>query len=571
MDGLNECSFILSPGYPGWQMKGRVMDGVFLDASRLASEAKRGIWPDRVVTDYLDVWVAARPHDTAIIAFREEDRSTTRLTYRELNARVAAVASALTGLGVGRGDVVAFQLPNWWEFVAVYLATVRIGAVSNPLMPIFRHRELAFMLALAESKVFIAPAKFRGFDHATLARALAREVPSLQHVLVVGGEDADAFEIRLARTASQGMYAAGAALAPNDVTQLLYTSGTTGEPKGVMHTSNTLLGTVKKFAERMEVGASDVVFMPSPLAHQLGFAYGILMTQLMGLPLVLLDVWNPASAADLIERHRPTFTFAATPFLADLANLPGIAARRLDSLRIFVSSGAPIPPAVVQATQERLRVTVATCWGMTECCSVTVTPPSGYKVLESDGCRLDGEEVRIVDESGAEVPRGVEGTLQIRGAALFVGYLKRPQLYALDQDGWFDTGDLARMDDEGYIRICGRKKDIVIRGGENIPVIEVESALYRMPEIADVAIVAMPDPRLVERACAFVTLRPGQSLTLAQLRQHLAAQEVAKHFWPERLEIIDEMPRTPTGKIQKFVLRERARKLLPESDARAVT
>lgn len=547
------------------------MDGIFLDDARLAREAERGIWPGHVVTDYLDQWIEMRPDDTAIIAFREEDRTTTRLTYRQLNDRVAAIASTLAELGVRRGDVVAFQLPNWWEFVAVYLGCVRIGAAANPLMPIFRHRELAFMLALAESKVFIAPAKFRGFDHASLARALVQDVPSLQHVLLVGGEGEDAFEARVAQSATACPYASGAALAPNDVTQLLYTSGTTGEPKGVMHTSNTLLGTVRKFADRMDVRTSDVVFMPSPLAHQLGFAYGILLTQLMGIPLVLLDVWNPASAAELIERHRATFTFAATPFLADLAGFPGIAERRLDSLRLFVSSGAPIPPAIVQATQERLGVTVVTCWGMTECCSVTMTPPSGYKVLESDGCVLDGEEVRVVDASRKELPRGVEGTLQIRGAALFVGYLKRPRLYALDPDGWFDTGDVARMDAEGYIRICGRNKDIVIRGGENIPVIEVESALYRMPEVADAAIVAMPDPRLIERACAFVTVRPGQSLTLARLRQHLAEEAVSKHFWPERLEIIDEMPRTPTGKIQKFVLRERARTFRPEAEAHAVT
>lgn len=546
------------------------MDGVFLDDSRLAREAERGIWPGHVVTDYLDEWVATRPDDTAIIAFREADRATSRLTFRELNERVATVARMLAELGVGRGDVVAFQLPNWWEFVAVYLACVRIGATANPLMPIFRHRELAFMLALAESKVFIAPSEFRGFDHASLARALVQDVPSLQHVLLVGGEGEDAFEARLAQVSAAGAYASGAALAPNDVTQLLYTSGTTGEPKGVMHTSNTLLGTVRQFADRMDVRTSDVVFMPSPLAHQLGFAYGILMTQLMGIPLVLLDVWNPASAAELIEGHRATFTFAATPFLADLAGFPGIAERRVDSLRLFVSSGAPIPPAVVQATQERLGVTVVTCWGMTECCSVTMTPPSGYKVLESDGCVLEGEEVRIVDASGKELPNGVEGTLQIRGAALFVGYLKRPQLYALDPDGWFDTGDVARMDDEGYIRICGRNKDIVIRGGENIPVIEVESALYRMPEVADAAIVAMPDPRLVERACAFVTLRRGCALTLEKVQRHLAAEGIAKQFWPERLEIIAEMPRTPTGKIQKFVLRERARNLAPQAEPQAV-
>jgi len=547
------------------------MEGVRLTAARLAREAERGVWPERVATEWFDHWVATRPDDTAIVAFREEDRSTTLLTYAELNHRVSAVASVLAECGVTRGDVVAFQLPNWWEFVAIYLATVRIGATANPLMPIFRHRELAFMLSLAESSVLIAPTRFRGFDHAALSHALAREIPSLQHVLLVGGTGDDAFETRCASATSKSAYASGTALAPNDVTQLLYTSGTTGEPKGVMHTSNTLLGTIGKFAQRMDMGASEVVFMPSPLAHQLGFAYGILLTQLLGSPLVLLDVWNPASAVELIERHRATATFAATPFLADLANFPGIEDRRLDSLRLFVSSGAPIPPAIVQATQERLGVTVVTCWGMTECCSVTMTPPSGYKVLESDGCTLEGEEARIVDESGREVPRGVEGSLQIRGAALFVGYLKRPELYSLDPDGWFDTGDLARMDDEGYIRICGRKKDIVIRGGENIPVIEVESAVYRMPAVADAAIVAMPDPRLVERACLFVTLRPGGRLTLEELRRHLAVEGIAKHFWPERLEIIDEMPRTPTGKIQKFVLRERARSFRVESDPRGVT
>jgi cyclohexanecarboxylate-CoA ligase len=177
--------------------------------------------------------------------------------------------------------------------------------------------------------------------------------------------------------------------------------------------------------------------------------------------------------------------------------------------------------------------------------------------------------VRIVAADARVAARGAPGTLLVRGAALFVGYLKRPALYAVDGDGWFDTGDIARMDEEGYIRICGRKKDIVIRGGENIPVVEVESALYRMPEIAEVAIVAMPDPRLVERACAFATLRAGATVTLDRIRAHLAAEGVAKHFWPERLEILAEMPRTPTGKIQKFVLRERARELAAPAAAAA--
>jgi cyclohexanecarboxylate-CoA ligase len=538
------------------------MEGVFLGPARLAAERRRGVWRGRVLTDYLDGHAAQRPDATAVVAFREESATTTRLTYRELAAHTARTARALHRLGVGRGDVVSFQLPNWWEFFAVHLACVRLGAVSNLLMPIFRHHELSFMLAHAGSKVLVAPARFRGFDHGALARQLARELPQLEHVLLVGGTDEDSFEAHLAR-ADGADFARGAALAPDDVVQLLYTSGTTGEPKGVMHTSNTLIGTIFEFAARLELGPDDVIFMPSPLAHQLGFAYGVTMSILLGIPAVLTDVWSPARAVDLIERERCTFTFAATPFLADLANFPGVEQRDLGRLRVFVSSGAPIPPTVVEAAQSRLQTTVVTCWGMTECMSVTMTPLSGKKVLESDGYALPGEEVRIVGADGREAPRGTPGTLKVRGAALFVGYLKRPQLYDVDEDGWFDTGDLARMDEEGYIRICGRKKDIVIRGGENIPVVEVECALYRMPEVAEAAIVAMPDPRLVERACAFVTLRDGASLDLERVRAHLDAEGVAKHFWPERLEILDAMPRTPTGKIQKFVLRERASRLAP--------
>jgi cyclohexanecarboxylate-CoA ligase len=220
---------------------------------------------------------------------------------------------------------------------------------------------------------------------------------------------------------------------------------------------------------------------------------------------------------------------------------------------------------VVQAARDKLGVAVAASWGMTECLSVTITPPDGSRAAEADGRALANGEVRIVDGDGREAPRGEVGALQVRGASLFVGYLKRPNLYRLDAEGWFDTGDLARMDAQGYIRICGRTKDVIIRGGENIPVVEVEAALYRMPEVADAAVVAMPDPRLQERACAFVTLRPGSSLDLAAVCRRLSGEGFSKHFWPERLEALAEMPRTPTGKIQKFVLRELAKGLQPQS------
>jgi cyclohexanecarboxylate-CoA ligase len=537
------------------------VEGVFLDERRLELERSRGIWTNRVITDYFDRWVADRPDATAIIAFRDEDATTTRLTWRELAQAVTAIAHGLAACGVAKGDVVSFQLPNWWEFVAVHLACVRIGAVSNPLMPIFRHRELSFMVAHAESKVFIAPTRFRGFDHGALALTLKRELPSLGNVFLVGGDGEHSFGDSLLAGMQSGMIEPGTKLGPDDVVQLLYTSGTTGEPKGAMHTSNTLIGTTLTFAERMQLGSHDVVFMPSPLAHQIGFEYGLLVSVLLGAPLVLMDIWSPARAVEMLEEHRATYMFAATPFLADLASFPNIETRALDPFRLFVTSGAPIPPVLVRAAQERLGAHIVAGWGMTECGILTTTNLSGHKVHESDGYPLPYEEVRIVDEQGNDVLREQEGTLKIRGPALFVGYLKRPKLYDVDADGWFDTGDIARMDLQGYIRICGRKKDIIIRGGENIPVVQIESALYKMPQVAEVAIVAMPDARLGERACAFVVARSGKRITMKDVRSFLADDGIAKQFWPERLEIVEQMPRTPTGKIQKFVLRELAKDL----------
>jgi len=306
--------------------------------------------------------------------------------------------------------------------------------------------------------------------------------------------------------------------------------------------------------------------MPSPLAHQLGFCYGMLMPLALGVPFVLTDIWRAPRAAQLIEANGATFCFAATPFLSDLIERN----RSLGRMRLFASSGTTIPPAIVESARAKLGIAVAASWGMTECASVTITPPDGSRADSSDGRALANGEVRIVGDEGREARRGEIGALQVRGASLFVGYHKRPQLYRLDADGWFDTGDLARMDAEGYIRICGRSKDVIIRGGENIPVVEIETALYRMPAIVDAAVVAMPDPRLQERACAFVTVRRNQSVNLEEVCRHLAAEGFSKHFWPERLEQLAEMPRTPTGKIQKFVLRELAKGLAPQAAKPAV-
>ena len=535
-----------------------------LSAQRAEAMRRAGEWRDRLLIDHVDETATTAPDRDAILAWDSVSGTLTTLNYQALVHRSRRIALGLLGLGVQPGDVVAFQLPNRWEFVALHLACLRIGAVSNPLMPIFRERELSFMLEFAQARVLVVPDTFRGFSHAGLARELQARLPQLEHVLVVDGTADDAFEKQILRRRWEDEFDAEAEFAtrraaPNDVIQLLYTSGTTGQPKGVMHTSNTLLAGCAAYAQAAGLGAGTRCYMASPLAHQTGFMYGLMTPLMLGTSVLLQDIWDPATAWRLIGEHGLQFTMGATPFLADLAHAPNALSAEESPLEIFVCGGAPIPRVLAEEAHARLGVRVVAAWGMSECGVVTMTLPGDpeAKIFGTDGVALPGTEVRVVGSDDAPLPPGEEGRLQTRGTFLFVGYLKKPELYGVDGAGWFDTGDLARMDDDGYVRITGRAKDIIIRGGENIPVAELEECLYRLPQVEDAAVVAMPDPRLGERACAFVTLCAGQTLDFAALQAAFEAEGFARQYMPERLEVIEAMPRTASGKIQKFELRAR--------------
>ena len=528
-------------------------------AKRRAAMTAAHYWRDETPLDHLDRAVAKHPEKTAIVAIRAGGGEETHLSYRELDRLSDVLAARLAALGVGRGDVVSFQLPNWWQFSVLHLACLKVGAISNPLMIIFRERELRFMLKLAEAKVLVVPASFRNFDYARMVENIRGDLPALRHVFVVDGEGDAAFEKLLAEDV--GAPPRSHRLGPDDVMQLLYTSGTTGEPKGVMHTSNTMLSNLVPFTERLHLGAGDVIHMPSPMAHQLGFMYGLVMPVMLGATAVLQDVFDPKEMARQLAEENVTFTMGATPFLNDLAEYVERNKASTATLRVFVSAGAPIPRALVSKARKALGAAIISAWGMSENGAVTTTRPEDReeKTMETDGCALAGMEVRVVDAHGNAAPFGQEGQLQVRGCSNFVGYLKRPELDNTTEEGWFDTGDLARMDDEGYIRIAGRSKDIIIRGGENIPVVEVENLLFKHPAVAAVAVVGYPDARLGERACAFVVLREGASLSFEEMIAYLKAQQMAQQYIPERLEIVAELPRTPSGKVQKFKLRDVAK------------
>jgi cyclohexanecarboxylate-CoA ligase len=537
-----------------------------LIAPRLAAMKQAGLWKDQTVLHAMAQALSHCPDKTAVVAHRADRPAPLRLSYRELDARAARIAASLQAMGVGRADVVSFQLPNWWEFIALSLACARLGAVANPVMPIFRQRELKFMLDFGDAKVLVVPKLYKGFDHEAMARELLPQLTCTPKLVVVDGTGPDSFEQALLGDSSAPALAeelapgSEPALTADDVLLLMYTSGTTGEPKGVMHTSNTLFANLRAFIQAYALSPQDVILGASPMAHLTGFGYLAMIPLLLNATTVLQDIWEPRQALELIRDERITFSMASSPFVADLCAAAEAGGPVSPAFANFCCAGAPIPPVLIDRAHQVLGLRVSSAWGMTECGAVTVTEPARalHKSGTTDGRPLPGIDLKVVDPDGAALPTGQTGKLLVRGASLFGGYLKRAHLNATDADGWFDTGDLAFLDAEGYVRINGRSKDLIIRGGENIPVMEIENLLYKHPAVAVVAIVGYPDARLGERACAFVTPKPGARFTLEDMSRHLSEHQVTKQYHPERLELMPDMPKTPSGKLQKFKLREMA-------------
>jgi cyclohexanecarboxylate-CoA ligase len=487
-----------------------------------------------LVDDALAAGARSHPGRAAVV-----DRGRT-ITYGELDERVARAAGMLGARGVQPGDVVSFQLPNWWEAAVVHHAAIRIGAISNPIVPIYREREVGFILRQARSRVLVIPDAFRRFDFRAMADRLRDGLPDLRDVLVAG---TDAFDRALAEA---DPVAPAAGRAASDVALLLYTSGTEADPKGVLHSHETLVYECRSIIDLYGLSGEDRVFMPSPVTHITGVLYGLQMPFMLGTSVALLDVWDPARALEIIERERSTMTVAATPFLHGLTHAPELEARDVSSLRILACGGADIPPALIRRARERLGACATRVYGSTECPTVTGTPPDAPEDshAETDGAPIAPSQLRLVD-----------GELQVRGPDLFLGYLDA----ALDEgaftpDGWFRTGDLGTVDDAGRLTITGRAKDVIIRGGENLSAREIEDLLAEHPCVGEAAVVGFPDEVLGERVCAFV-VGDGSSPALEELVSFLRGRGVAAQKLPERLRVVDELPRTASGKVQKFVLR----------------
>jgi cyclohexanecarboxylate-CoA ligase len=489
--------------------------------------------------------------------------STTSVTYAAMHERALRLAVGLKRAGLGAGDRIAVQLPNWTEFPVIAAAANRIGAVLVPIMPIYRGDEVGFVLRHSGAKAVITCGEFRGFDHRAMMQGLLAEAPEVQGLYVARGTDAD----RLGALEVEGDLAALAAEAgpdssPDDPFLIVYTSGTTSRPKGCFHTFNTIRASAAAIRESLDYQRDDVQFGPSPITHSTGLVTSVLLPLLVGASSYLMEVFEPDEALRRIEQHRLTAAVTATPFLQMLMQAYDPERHDASSLRLWVCAGSPIPGSVV----ERSRTLFAGCrtlslYGRSENFLTTMCTirDAQDRSVTSDGAAVAGAEVKVVGADGYEVPRGEEGDIAYRGPSHMIEYFHDDAETDLlfTPEGFSRSGDLGRMDADGYVRVTGRLKDIVIRGGMNISARELEEHLMGHPAIANVAVVGMPDERLGEKVCVYVVSAPGaQPLTLPDVTAYLREHQVATQKLPERLEVVPELPMTATGKIQKHLLRE---------------
>ena len=524
-----------------------------LDEATIAANAASGIWRNHTQADLVAAQLARDPSQVMVID------GEARLTARDIDAQANALAGALVRMGLTAGDVVSFQLPNWAEAMVIDVAAAMLGLVVNPIIPIYRDAEVSYILKDAGTKVFFIPTSFRNFDYVAMVERHRADLPALGHVVTVRGEAAGC--VGFADLLKAGIDGPGAlpAVDPNAVKLIMYTSGTTGRPKGVLHSHNTIDTENQAFAKFLGLDGRDVILMPSPVTHITGYLYGLQLPFVLGAPVVFMERWDAAAAIGLIERHGVTFTVAATVFLQELTEVCAQAGKRLPSLRYFPCGGAPVPPEIIHRAHRTFeRCVCARIYGSTEAPTVTlgVASRAEEEIGATTEGRIVGHEVRLLDEAGREVARGTEGEIATRGPEMCLGYADPEHNDAFDADGYFHTGDLAVMTPEGCLVITGRKKDLIIRGGENLSPREVEDALHRHPAIQEAAVVAMPHPRLDETGCAYVILKPGATLDLAGMTEFLKTTGMARQKFPERLEIIEAFPRTPAGKIRKNVLRD---------------
>lgn len=523
---------------------------------RRAAYRQQGLWGDASLADYWQQTARAMPDKIAVV-----DNHGASYNYSALDHAASCLANWMLAKGIESGDRIAFQLPGWCEFTVIYLACLKIGAVSVPLLPSWREAELVWVLNKCQAKMFFAPTLFKQTRPVDLILPLQNQLPQLQQIVGVDKLAPATSSLSLSQIIADNTPLTTAITTHGDeLAAVLFTSGTEGLPKGVMLTHNNILASERAYCARLNLTWQDVFMMPAPLGHATGFLHGVTAPFLIGARSVLLDIFTPDACLALLEQQRCTCMLGATPFVYDLLNVLEKQPADLSALRFFLCGGTTIPKKVARECQQ-LGIKLLSVYGSTESSPHAVVnlddPLSRF--MHTDGYAAAGVEIKEVDDARKTLPPGCEGEEASRGPNVFMGYFDEPELTAraLDEEGWYYSGDLCRMDEAGYIKITGRKKDIIVRGGENISSREVEDILLQHPKIHDACVVAMPDERLGERSCAYVVLKaPHHSLSLEEVVAFFSRKRVAKYKYPEHIVVIEKLPRTASGKIQKFLLRK---------------
>lgn len=527
-----------------------------LDWQRLAHQ-RPSASSGAAVPTLAELAIAAAGDTPDAIAFIDGDR---QLSFAAILDEARCLASALWNLGLRPGDVLSFQLPNWAETAVINLAAALGGYVCNPIVPIYRETELLAMLGDCRSRVLFVPGIWRGFDHAAMAQRLAVHLPTLQTVVQVRSDGPQRYEQLVAAGREQPV-----ALPPvsaDAMKLIMYTSGTTGPAKGVLHSHRSLPISVLAAVSQWGLKRGDALLMPSPVTHATGYTVGLELPFALGLTTVLMARWNAVEAVELIEQHRIAATVGATPFLQELlAAMDATRCTRLP-LKVFVCGGAAVPSELILRAGKRFAGYACRGYGSTEAPFITCgrRPDDPEAIGASTDGRLNGYEIRIVDAHDRALPRGGEGEIQVRGGSLFLGYSDPfATKAAFTADGYFCTGDLGVLAADDTLTITGRKKDLIIRGGENISAKQIEDVLHQHPLILEAAVVAAPCARLGECVAAFVRTQDGVTLSADDVVAHVLRAGLAWQKCPEHLRVVDELPRTAAGKIRKDVLRARIR------------
>lgn len=526
---------------------------------------EKGYWTERTLNDIWNTQVAAFPDREYI-----SDNLGVRYTYAEIDDKASRLAAWLHDVGVKNGDVVSYQMPPWSEFCILYVACLKVGAVSHPLPVTFNDEDLIYSMNLVESKAFMCPTFHHKTNFEDQILSAVDRIPTLsKDAICVHDKTVESHGTITLKQICETYepYRENPGSKSDDVVLILSTSGTTGRPKAVLISHNALIFSETTFGRGLHLTQDDVMFMPAPLNHATGFNHGLITPLLLGGRVVLQQEFRAREAIEIMNNEGVTWSMGATPFIFDLLNCAEENDLKFETLKLYICGGAPVPGTMVQRAHEH-GLKLCECYGSTESCPHLAVPPEHCLEWNGNwsGVAFEGIEVKVVDEHGNEVPHGTQGEEISRGPHMFSGYLKNPEATAkdLNDDGWFFSGDLCIQDEEGRVKINGRKKEILIRGGINISANEVDNNLDGCPGVGAHATIGLPDDRLGERICTFIVQTGDVTPTLDSIAEYLDSIGVAKRLRPEHIEFIDAIPMTESGKVKRHQLADELIRRLKE-------